>query len=272
MATLDVVITLSSAGANTGPFTITDNGNNTLATGVTRAQLLAGYRLYINSAYPNLTATSTGSCTTSRSVSYNYVAPTYYYYTVSKFDCNNSCAQVGSNGAFAAISTTALTTGQHYYSGGYSWRPETTLSPAPTSYNVDLSNKTANASCSGCQPVASPQNFYFAQEVADSSLATSYCSAQGFLVNQEVFADNAIITPGSTRFYYNQALTNPYVGNHTSGTPFRIAFITATQYTTSGALNTNNASGYSYVRIDSSGFVQGMGTHICTGGSGGSEF
>ena len=152
MATLDVVITLSSAGVDTGPFTITDNGNNTLATGVTRAQLLAGHRLYIDSAHPTITATSTGSCTVSRSVTYNYVAPTYYYYSVSKFDCDNSCAQVGSNGAFAAISTNALTAGKHYYAGGYSWRVETTLSPAPSSYDVDLSSLFANESCLGCAP------------------------------------------------------------------------------------------------------------------------
>lgn len=272
MAILDVVITLSSAGVDTGPFTITDNGNNTLATGVTRAQLLAGYRLNIDSAHPTITATSTGSCTVSRSVTYNYVAPTYYYYSVSKFDCDNSCAQVGSNGAFAAISTTALITGQHYYSGGFSWRPETTLSPAPASYDVDLSNKTANASCSGCQPSASPQNFYFAQEVADSSLASTYCSAQGFTTTQEVFANSATITPGTTRFFTDQQMQNPYQGNHTNGTPYRIAYITATQYTTSGPLNTNNASGYVYVRINSNGYVESTGTQICTGGNGSQEF
>ena len=65
MPVLDVVITLSSAGTDAGPFTIKDNNNNTLVSGITRAQLLAGYRTNIFSEYPTITVTSTGSCTTS---------------------------------------------------------------------------------------------------------------------------------------------------------------------------------------------------------------
>lgn len=152
MAILDVVVTLSSAGADTGAFTIKDNNNNILATGVTRAQLLAGYRMNMYSQFPTLTVTSTGSCTSSVNGTVSYTAPTYYYYTVSKFDCNNSCAQVGSTGGFSAFSTSQLVAGKHYYDGGYSWRVETTLTPAPSSFDVDLSGLTANDNCTGCQP------------------------------------------------------------------------------------------------------------------------
>jgi hypothetical protein len=160
MPVLDVVVTLSSAGTDAGPFTIKDNNNNTLVSGITRAQLLAGYRMDIFSEYPTITVTSTGSCTTSASGTVSYTPPTYNYYTVSKFDCDNSCAQIGTNGAYAALSTNTLTAGKHYYYGGYSWRVETTLSPAPASYDVVLSGLTANDSCTACQSAAATYYIY----------------------------------------------------------------------------------------------------------------
>jgi hypothetical protein len=273
MPILDVVVTLSSAGTDAGPFTIKDNNNNTLVSGITRAQLLAGYRMDIFSEYPTLTVTSTGSCTTSASGTVSYTPPPAYYYSVSKFDCNNSCAQVGSNGGFAAYSTTQLTTGKHYYAGGYSWRVETTLTPAPSSYNVDLSNKTANNDCTGCQPVTvTAYKFYFAQQVDDAYLSTTYCSAQGYTTTQAVWATTQTMTPGQTQIFTDANLQYLYVGNWVAGVPSRVAFITETAFNTNGALNTNNVSGYSYVRIDSGGYVVGSGAANCSSGGGGGEF
>lgn len=273
MAILDVVVTLSSAGADTGAFTIKDNNNNILATGVTRAQLLAGYRMNMYSQFPTLTVTSTGSCTSSVNGTVSYTAPTYYYYTVSKFDCNNSCAQVGSTGGFSAFSTNQLVAGKHYYDGGYSWRVETTLTPAPSSFNVDLSGLTANDNCTGCQPAGvTAYKFYFAQQVDDANLSTSYCSAQGYTTTQPVWATTSVMTPGQTQIFTDANLQYIYVGNWVAGVPSRVAFITETAFNTNGALNTNNVSGYSYVRIDSGGYVVGSGAAVCTSGGGGGEF
>jgi hypothetical protein len=64
----DVLLQISSAGLDTGPFDITDNLGNTLATGVSREDLLAGITLFnVNSAVTQITATSTGVCKTSKS-------------------------------------------------------------------------------------------------------------------------------------------------------------------------------------------------------------
>ena len=65
------------------------------------------------------------------------------------------------------MSTTALTAGQHYYYGGFSWRVETTLTPAPASYDVVLSGLTANASCAGCEPAATTYYIYNAGRCQD---------------------------------------------------------------------------------------------------------
>jgi hypothetical protein len=71
MATVNVTITLASAGADAGPFDITDNLGNTLATGVTAAQLLAGYVIAVDDSITTITVCSTGTCDNCRSVDVN---------------------------------------------------------------------------------------------------------------------------------------------------------------------------------------------------------
>lgn len=65
MATTPVVIKLTTIGNSAGPFIISDNVQGVLAMGITRAQLLAGYTVNVDTAATTVTATSTGTCTNS---------------------------------------------------------------------------------------------------------------------------------------------------------------------------------------------------------------
>ncbi len=76
---MDIVISAATIGGNAGPFTITDSLSNTLASGVTRSQILAGYTvLGVNNSATSVTLTSSGTCTNatvipiSGAIYYNY--------------------------------------------------------------------------------------------------------------------------------------------------------------------------------------------------------
>ena len=61
---MDIVISATSIGGNAGPFTITDSLSNTLATGITRSQILSGYTvLGVSNSATSVTLTSSGTCT-----------------------------------------------------------------------------------------------------------------------------------------------------------------------------------------------------------------
>lgn len=74
MPTRVATVSLSSIGTSAGPFTISDNVLGVIATGVTRAQLLAGFNVNTDVNSTQITVTSTGACT--NSISYNIVNPT----------------------------------------------------------------------------------------------------------------------------------------------------------------------------------------------------
>lgn len=99
-------------------------------------------------AYAGTIEASCGNNTYSTAQSFS--APTYYYYNVSKFNCSNGCAQVGSTGAFVARSTTSLSlsNGYYYKVGSYTYQITGALTPAPTAYDVSLDGSTSGASCS----------------------------------------------------------------------------------------------------------------------------
>jgi hypothetical protein len=74
MPTRVATVSLSSIGTSAGPFTISDNVLGVIATGVTSAQLLAGFNVNTDVNSTQITITSTGACT--NSISYNLVNPT----------------------------------------------------------------------------------------------------------------------------------------------------------------------------------------------------
>lgn len=65
MPTRAATVSISSIGTDAGPFNISDNVLGIIATGVTRAQLLAGYNVNTDVNSTVITVTSTGLCTTS---------------------------------------------------------------------------------------------------------------------------------------------------------------------------------------------------------------
>jgi hypothetical protein len=93
---------------------------------------------------------------TAQSFTANY---DFYYYTLSKYDCSNSCAQVGTTGQFVGRSTTALSTtsGTHYKVGNFTYVVNTLVTPDPSAFDVDLNTATATGStCSAA--CGSPSN------------------------------------------------------------------------------------------------------------------
>lgn len=73
----------------------------------------------------------------------------FYYYAVSKFDCGNSCLQVGTTGFFVARSSVALSTSNGYYykSGTFTYQVVNAITPAPATFDVDLDGTTSGANC-----------------------------------------------------------------------------------------------------------------------------
>lgn len=78
--------------------------------------------------------------------------PTYYYYSVNKYLCDNSCALAGST--FVARSTTQLSTtsGTHYLVGNATYVVNTQITPAPSTYDVNLDGASTGSSCAGLCP------------------------------------------------------------------------------------------------------------------------
>ena len=73
---MQVLIEATSIGGNAGPFTITDNLGNTIATGVTRSQILAGYLATVNDAATSINLISSGICTNTTNISITPPTPT----------------------------------------------------------------------------------------------------------------------------------------------------------------------------------------------------
>jgi hypothetical protein len=98
MATDQVTILVDVIGADCGPFTITDNVIGTLASGVTRSNLLAGYIVNADETATTVTVTSTGVCSgTNLVIPIESVvcppppAPEYGYYWAHFYPCDGLC-------------------------------------------------------------------------------------------------------------------------------------------------------------------------------------
>jgi hypothetical protein len=59
-----IVVKLTGAGTRTGPFNITDNLGNVLATNVSKSDLIDGYTVEVGDTITKVTLTSTGKCKT----------------------------------------------------------------------------------------------------------------------------------------------------------------------------------------------------------------
>lgn len=68
MPTKSVTVTVASIGASAGPFNISDDVLGVVAMSVSRAQLLAGYSVNVDTNASVITVTSVGTCTTSLNI------------------------------------------------------------------------------------------------------------------------------------------------------------------------------------------------------------
>jgi hypothetical protein len=174
---MTVLITLTTAGTDTGPFDLYSNVDGYVSafeTGVSKAALQAGYS---SALVPNGTTTirikSTGTCvnyidvtvvttttttttgtpttTTTTSVPPTTTTTTtslYYYYVVKKFDCASSCAYVSPD--LVARSSTPLSTidGVYYKPlGSFTYQIQSEITPAPGSFDISLDGAPSNANC-----------------------------------------------------------------------------------------------------------------------------
>jgi hypothetical protein len=70
--------------------------------------------------------------------------PAYYYYSLKKFDCSNSCSEVFP-GAVGRSSSSSLG-GDYYKLGSFTYQPQTLLDPQP-SYDINLDILPSNSNC-----------------------------------------------------------------------------------------------------------------------------
>jgi hypothetical protein len=174
---MTVLITLTTAGTDTGPFNLYSNVDGYVSafeTGVSKAALQAGYS---SALVPNGTTTirikSTGTCvnyidvnvvttttttttgTPTTTTTTTTVPPTttttttadpYYYYSARKFDCGSGCAQVSPD-VVARSSTPLSTIDGVYYKplGSFTYQLQTVVS-GPV-FNVSLDGAPSNANC-----------------------------------------------------------------------------------------------------------------------------
>lgn len=76
---MQVTISATSIGGNAGPFAIYQNFDSyatPVATGITRASILAGYVVTVNDATTTVRLISSGTCTNSTDISVIYPSPT----------------------------------------------------------------------------------------------------------------------------------------------------------------------------------------------------
>jgi hypothetical protein len=76
MATKSITVTIASIGTSVGPFNISDNVLGVVAMNVSRAQLLAGYSVNVDTNASVVTVASTGACTTSLNIYLSTPTPT----------------------------------------------------------------------------------------------------------------------------------------------------------------------------------------------------
>ena len=76
MPTKSITVTIASIGVSAGPFNISDNVIGVVSMNVTRAQLLSGYSINVDTAATVVTVTSVGTCNTSLSIYLSTPTPT----------------------------------------------------------------------------------------------------------------------------------------------------------------------------------------------------
>jgi hypothetical protein len=74
--------------------------------------------------------------------------PTYYYYSIKKYDCNNSCAYVSPDLVGRSVNVLSTVDGMYRKIGSFVYQVQTEITPAPITYDIDLDTATnTNLNC-----------------------------------------------------------------------------------------------------------------------------
>jgi hypothetical protein len=207
MATDQVTILVDVIGADCGPFTITDNVIGTLASGVTRSNLLAGYIVNADETATTVTVTSTGVCSgTNLVIPIESVvcppppAPEYGYYWAHFYPCDGLCESTEDVVvAFDYGFTPNFTKFYREFSGTYN--PYEVAEPP---FGVYISDITAYDSCATACGITPPPATYEWYELTDCSNAT--------IIYSQAYAPSSF---GLNERVTNVAETNTYVVSST---------------------------------------------------------
>lgn len=217
---MNVTITLTSPGANTGPFNIYTNADNyavAVATNVAKSALVAGYNVTVPSIASTVKVESTGTCTSS--IYINVIQPTTTTTTSTSTSTTTSTStSTTSTTTTAAPATTTTTT-----TGAPGPTTTSTTTPAPNyKFYLQVRNQTDTGYGNGTfflNPTGGSASF-----TTDYSLVLSGVSSFN-PSGSSIVASGGYVIDRITKYDYD-GVTVLYnlpvgVGNYTFGTgPF----------------------------------------------------
>lgn len=108
-------------------------------------------------ATPTLTPTPTATPTLTPTVT----PPTYYYYSIKKYDCNNDCAYVSPDLVGRSVNVLSTVDGMYRRIGSFVYQVQSVITPDPMSFDIDLDTATATnldctLACDAPVPTATP--------------------------------------------------------------------------------------------------------------------
>jgi len=211
MPTTQVTITVNTIGADCGPFTITDNVLGTIASGVTRSNLLDGYIVNADENATSVTVTSTGVCVgTNLAIGISPIvcppppAPEYGYYLAHFYPCDGFCAST--EDVTVAFDYAFSPNYAKWYAGDLGIYRVYDVASAP--YDVYLSDTTEYNSCLlACAAEPPPPTYEWYELIDCNTASVIYSQAQtpgSFSLNERV------TNVAETYTYY---ITNTFVSN-----------------------------------------------------------
>jgi hypothetical protein len=86
----------------------------------------------------------------------------YYYYSIKKYDCNNSCAYVSPDLVGRSINSLSTVDGMYRKIGSFTYQIQTEIIPAPMSFDIDLDTATVTdldctTACNAPTPTPTPE-------------------------------------------------------------------------------------------------------------------
>lgn len=206
-----VTITISTIGTDCGPFTITDNVIGTIASGVTRSNLLSGYVVNTDDSASSVTVTSTGVCAgTNLSIPINDIVcpptptPEYGYYMAHFYPCDGFCEST--EDVVVAFDYAYTPNYTKWYRGSLGIYRIYDVATAP--YSIYLSDTTEYSSCATACSETPPPPTYEWYELTDCSSSTIIYS-QAYTPGS--YSLNARVTNVAETNTYT--VTNTFVSN-----------------------------------------------------------